>query len=482
MDNPMKVIPSAAATLMTLALPTASASARQSIPELVLEPVRYELDVAIDYERATLQGTAQITVRNRAAVPQTELPLLLYRLLTVTTARDTQGGALSFIQGVRSVDGFPRLQVNGISITLPDSLPPNDTTTVAIGYEGYLLGYVETGMRYIQDRIDTAFTIIRDDAYAFPTIGVPSLAGLRGRTRWRFHYIARVTVPATLVVANGGRLLDRTERDGLATYTYVDRVPAWRLDLAIARYGILDAGGARVYYLPGDSAGAAMVARAVEGAWRLYTEWFGPLREERSYSVIEIPEGWGSQADRTAILQTAAAFRDPRRWLEVYHEVSHLWNVTELDAASPRWNEGLAMFLQYLTAERLEGRPVLGEQIAATIALLEERFASHAEERDAPLIRYGSVGLTNLSYQTGMVLFAALYELVGSEQFNRIVGGFYQRYAGSGATTDDFVRFAKTTATVDLTAFFNDWVYTSRWTDHLRRGVSIDKLIAPYRP
>ena len=71
--------------------------------------------------------------------------------------------------------------------------------------------------------------------------------------------------------------------------------------------------------------------------------------------MIEVPDGWGSQADVTCILQTAAAFRDPARLVEVYHEVSHLWNVPATDLPSPRWDEGLATFLQFRMADERDG-------------------------------------------------------------------------------------------------------------------------------
>lgn len=87
----------------------------------------------------------------------------------------------------------------------------------------------------------------------------------------------------------------------------------------------------------------------------LYTQWFGPLQQYQGYAVIEIPDGWGSQADVTSIIQAAAAFKETERTQEVYHEISHLWNVEEKEALPPRWNKGLAMFLHYLTVENVEG-------------------------------------------------------------------------------------------------------------------------------
>jgi hypothetical protein len=61
-----------------------------------------------------------------------------------------------------------------------------------------------------------------------------------------------------------------------------------------------------------------------------------------------------SQADVAAILLAAAAFRDSTDH-ELYHEVAHLWNPPATDLPSPRWNEGLSSFLEYLAEEQFTG-------------------------------------------------------------------------------------------------------------------------------
>ena len=72
--------------------------------------------------------------------------------------------------------------------------------------------------------------------------------------------------------------------------------------------------------------------------------------------MIEIPEGFGSQASATAgIILDASAFGDQAQLPQLYHELSHFWNPRDLDVPSPRWNEGLAMYLQYRLARELDG-------------------------------------------------------------------------------------------------------------------------------
>ena len=470
-----------------------------------LVPLHYDLDVAIDFETERLKATARLTVRNVSDRPATAVPLLLYRLLSAQSAEGGAGEPLAVRQEVRGLADWPQLQVTALDVTLREPLAPGGETTVALRYAGHLLGYVETGMRYVQDRIDPEFAIIRPDAFAYPVVSTPCFAAYRGAGTPEFSYRARITVPVSHAVANGGRLVAREVSDGSATFVYESVVPSWRMDFAVARYGVLESdarygvlesdphrgaaagnggSGDRVFYLPGDSAGAARVLRAMQRSRELFTRWFGPLETDPpigGLTVIEIPDGWGSQKDRRTIIQAAAAFRDSTRLDEVYHEVSHFWNVPPTDLPSPRWNEGLASYVEERAVETLEERSVLDERVTLTIEQLREQLDTRPELGRVPLIDYGREDMTGYSYRVGMLLFGVLEELVGPEAFGEAIGGFYREYYETGGSTDDFVVYADRVTAADLSDFFEDWVYSTGWADRVRTRGSLEELAAPYR-
>jgi hypothetical protein len=162
-----------------------------------------------------------------------------------------------------------------------------------------------------------------------------------------------------------------------------------------------------------------------------------------------------------SILQTAPAFRDPARLVEVYHEISHLWNVPLKDRASPRWYEGLAQSLQFLAADELDGTSRLPGALEAARAWLREHLRALSDHRDVPMIRYGTARLTGLSCQVGMLMFDELYGCAGGDAFNEIIGGFHREYAQSGATTEQFVRFAEKVAGRETRILFDRWMITT---------------------
>ncbi len=470
--------------LLVVAVLLAGASAAEAAPPAersLLRPTRYELDLGVDFKEERISGSAVITLENAGASPAGEASFLLYRLMTVTAVRGAEGKAIPFRQSVVAFEDQPKRQTNHVLVRLAPPLQPGKSATVRIEYGGYLAGYVETGSLYIQDRVDEAFTIIREDADAYPTVRVPSFASNRAAGLPEFDYLARISVPESHVVANGGALVERTAGGGRATYVYRSVKPAWRMDFAIARFGTLEAPGLRVFHLPEDRAGAERVLEAAGASMALYKKWFGPLHDAPAFTIIEIPDGWGSQADVTSILQAAAAFRDPARVHEVYHEISHLWNVASLDRPDCRWNEGLASFLERLTEERLDGTPSLDGRAERMSRLLLERAGDEPRLKSVPMIDYGKEGMTNFSYSAGMLMFYTLHRLVGQESFNAIVGGFYQKYRATGAGTAQFVSHASAAAGRDLAAFFDDWLYSARWYGILASGSKVQDLAERYR-
>ncbi|MBI5086495.1 MAG: hypothetical protein HZB13_18105 [Acidobacteria bacterium] len=448
--------------------------------QAILVPARYELQVRVDFAEETLQGRARLLLVNSGTEPVTRASFLLYRLLTVRGVTGVKD-ALEFSQKVVAITDFPKQQVNQVIVSLSEPLPPGERTAVTIEYDGFLLGYAETGMRYIQDRVDPHFTMLRDDALAYPRPGLPSLAAGRQSVNWRYEYDARITVPKDMRVVNGGTLLETVVDGERATYHYKSLRPSWRMDFAIGRYQTISVGAVSVHHLPEDQAGAKGVADAVQRAINLFTSWFGPLRDPTPIAFIEIPDGWGSQTDATAILQTAAAFRDPRRYGEAYHEVSHLWNVRDSEQPSPRLNEGLATFLETLATQEFTGGRVREEKVAAILERLRGNLAKRPALRNTPLIAYGRAGMTDLSYTVGGVFFDLLHRLIGAEAFQMAVRDFYGRYAARGASTAEFLETIRQSSPVETRALVSDWILTAAWTERIHQFKDVDALLGYYR-
>jgi hypothetical protein len=469
--RPLRVLPVAVA----LAASYGPADA-QTDGGSALAMTRLELTLDLDYDEGSLAGTASYELSNLSAVAVTEIPFNVGRLLTVRTARGPSG-SLTLTQDVAVFEDSPKRQVNHVVVTLSRPLAPGGTTRVELGYGGYLVGYTETGSIYIKDRVAPDFSILREDAFAWPSVGTLSRRANRVAPRPDFTFAARITVPEGQTVASGGRLVERTTREGRTTFTYESVAPVPFVNLPIAPYALLSDAGVRVYYFPEDSVGARQVLRSATRGLDLLGRWFGPLGTTPDLAVMEIPEVWGSQASLTGgIIQTADAFRDPGRMTALYHELSHLWNAPDTDQPSARWNEGLATFLAERMAAELDGRDKLAENVART----GSRLLSSAEDNpglaEVPFLRYGEAGATDLSYRVGFLMFYALFETLGADRFDAALGGYYQSHRERGGTFPELLERIQSESPRDLSAFFDTWVRTTRWLDELRAGKPVERI------
>jgi hypothetical protein len=436
-----------------------------------------DLGLGLDYEAGSLAGSAGYLLENWGSSPAPCVGLLLNRLLTATAVTDSAGHSLPFSQRVAVFDDDSTLQVTLLNVRLPRPTPPGARVRLRVEYRGHLVGYTETGALYIRDRIDRNFTILREDAYAFPVPGTLSWKLNRRIPRVDFAFRARIRVPNELTAVAGGSLVARETEGDRTTFEYRSLAPVPFLNIAIAPYRQLVRGPLSLSYFPQDSIGAERVSDGVARCLELFAQWFGPLAEPPRLTVIEIPEGWGSQASLSAgIIQEAGAFRDGGGMQAVYHELAHLWDPPDLDRPSSRLNEGLASYLQRRAAASLDGWSGTDSVMNARAASLAGRLQSEPGLQSIPLSRYGQEGLTDLSYTVGMLLFYALDRCLGSEEFNRLIGGFDRRHRQDGATLDALGRDLALGEKPGVALLLQEWLFSTEWYQRLRRGEMMEQI------
>ena len=435
----------------------------------------YDWDIKIDYQKKKLFAVNELTILNDTDCEITSFPFILYRLLEVNSV-SIDGISVPFHQEIKSFRDFDIFQVNTIAVKPANPVLSGDSIKIRIDYEGTLLGYAETGLSYIKDRIDPAFTIIRPDCLPYPVLGKPQFSTLKSIHTQSFHYQLKAGVPDSLFVVNGGLLVEQNTVDNYTTFTYKSLKQTSQIVAAIADYQKLTTGKVATYYFRKDSVQAKKVHGVLLRTAELYTEWWGPLRSQNRFSLIEIPENYGSQATESYIIQTASAFNSQNQLRQLYHEVSHLWNVKATDKYPSRWNEGLATFIEFLAIEKLEGRNVLYDEVEHFFMIVK----SDAKYGEVAFIDFGKDSVTDRSYPVGFIFFYLLYEILGEEVFNETIKSFYQEYYLSGATTDDFVRHTQSITDKNLDQLFTDWIYTTNYHDNMKTVTSVAELVKRY--
>lgn len=444
--------------------------------QLQLVATDYKMNYQLNLADENLSASATLTITNCSDRPADHIPLTLYRLLHITEVTDAKQQPLPFSQQVLSDEAFPQRQVNYTEVLLPQPLAPAQSYTINLRFEGMILGYVEIGWSYTKDSINSDFSIIRPDVYAYPLVLYPNDDVNRQAKWWlhSFNYDVSVEVPEGYVVANAGRLVAKNTTAKRISYRYQNTQPAWRMDFTIAKYQLYQQQGLTLFSLE-DQALSTLFLNRSSAALSLYSQWFGPLQKPTEYSVLELPEGYGSQADSTGILIVKDGFTDRS---QMYHELSHLWNVKFQDSHPPRWNEGLATFLQYLVADKLDEPGILARETNDTFKWLQQKLTQQNINTLPPLLDNNNGGLN--IYAIGMPLYHLLYDIEGEDSFNRILAGFYQQYYATGATTEQFVEYAKSHSDKDLTSLFDDWAYSNRYATLISQTNSYSDMLAHY--
>ncbi len=457
-------------------------SAYSSGTEQLPATLEYDLDLKIDYNTKKLYGTCEITISNITEEPIKNVPVLLYRLLSVKNVKDENNIPISFVQEVVSIKNWEQIQVNFIEITLNKTLSPGEQSKIKLDYEGYLFGYSAEGWRYVKDHIARDFTIIRTDGFGYPVICNPDDRDLSYMVQQKFDYQINITVPAGMIVVTGGKLINKTLKGDEITYTFSSKKPSYRIDIAVSDYKTLEEGQNKVFYFASDSLNARKVMNALQTSFELYTGWFGPLDDYQGFSIIEVPEGYSSLQDVAAIILSAENFRGSDDMRVIYHEMAHSWNVTSLDPQPSRFeSEGYAMFLQTLLLEKLDNRKdMVSIEAQNYLDRIRNTFSENEEYQTIPIKDYGVKGMTDYSYTLGMVVFAIFYDIIGQECFNEIIGSFYLTHHNEGATLEDFIDHCKKISPVDLEVFFNDWIFTTLGIKLVVEGKTYEELIEYY--
>jgi hypothetical protein len=438
---------------------------------------------AYKFYGGTIEVDCTVTVENRSSAPIDAVPFLLYRLLSVEQVRDASGQALSFTQDVVPRQDIPRQQINAVQVSLAHPLPAQASTQIRLTYSGPVCGYPEV-WPYVQDHVSTGYTLLRRDVLWFPVVARPT-----GDT-WRdaFNFDLSITVPQgdLVAVANGQTCETSIETEGTRyrwRTTEPDSSP--RLTVACAPFQRAQiAPHVALYYPAEDEIGAQVVAKAMNRARKCCTDWFGPL-PSRSLNVVEIPNGYGSEASAYLILQTADAFKatsldDARAYRRALsragHEMIHLWGVHSTEAHVSRFlDEGITQYVEALLLKKEIGVDAYWERMQD----YRRSFLSAGEPAaSVPLAEAGRHEKVRevLSRGKGPWLMCVLDHLIGDRLFE-VLRTFFDRHRDCGANLKDFETTVIQVVDKDLSLFFQEWLWSAASSQYLASALSGSELI-----
>ena len=283
-----------------------------------------------------------------------------------------------------------------------------------------------------------------------------------------------VTAPATYQVVSNGLLIEESDLSNGKRCTHWKQsvpIPSWLYVLGVARFAVqhVDEFEGKaiqtwVYYQDRD-AGFYDFAEPTKKVLEFYSSYIGPYAYEKLANIQSNSVGGGMEA-ASAIFYGDNSVTGNRsiRWRNiVIHEIAHQWfgnSVTEYDWDDVWLSEGFATYFTLLFIEHEYGRDAFIEGLKASKKRVDDFYLKNPDYR---IIHDNLDDMSKVTssqtYQKGSWTLHMLRGVVGTDNFWKGIQSYYKKYWDGNATTADFRREMEEVSGIDLSVFFQQWLY-----------------------
>jgi leukotriene-A4 hydrolase len=396
------------------------------------------LDLAIDFNRKRIGGTARLDIQHK---PDARQIVLDDKGLDIHSIVDGAGRTLEWKVGAVDKD---------LGAPLSIALRP-DTTKIVIKYDsapdaGALLWL--TPEQTVGKKAHFMFSqgeAIENRTW-IPTQDSPGI-----RQSWE----ARVSVDKPLTVVMSAPHPDAPVDSG------GKRIFSFRMDHSVAPYMIAIAAGDLAFKPLGPRTGVWAEPATIDAAASELSDTekmvaaaeklYGPYRWGR-YDVLVLPPSYplGGMENPTLTFATPTFIAGDKSLVSlIAHELSHSWsgNLATNATWNDFWlNEGMTTYAERRVIEELYGKKVANEQIALGIDALHKAVAENggATGPDTRLHldltgRYPDDVLSDIAYEKGAAFLRTIEANVGRARFDAWLKGWFDRHAFQPVTTAIFL-------------------------------------------
>ena len=413
--------------------------------------LHYKIDITIDPLAETVSGHVEVSFEVLATTVDS---VVLYLKDNMVVA-DVQmgGGPLS----------FAHVQ-DRVRIDLGSSYGGGDTLTVRVDYSG---APAPQGLRFSSKVI---YNLSEPDMARnwFPCYDEP----------WdKATSEMIVTVPSTLFCASNGTLVSTIDNaDGTKTYHWNTRYPhtTYTISVAISDYAFFshwyhhaeNDSMEMPYYVYPEKLSQAQISFANAPAMMTYfSAVLGqyPFIEEVYGTALSSIGGGMENFTCTTYGQALVTGDHTYDWV-VAHEMAHSWfgnSVTLADWRDIWLNEGFATYGDAMWHENIGGESSLAARMA--------QFRTQYFQEDV-VNRFSLYDPDNMwgatVYQKGAWVLHMLRYVMGDSSFFDALRTYCQDFEYDNATTEEFKSVCETASALDLTNFFDEWVYQAGYPEY----------------
>lgn len=294
----------------------------------------------------------------------------------------------------------------------------------------------------------------------------------------RALYDTYITVSNGKMAVCGGTLINITDNgNNTSTYhwTLHNSIPTYLASVAVSNYvavndtfhGLAGNIPTHIYVSPADTTKARNSFINLNSILDAYEQCFGPYLWER-VGYVSVPFNSGAMEHATNIAYPASSITGNLTYEDLYaHELSHHWfgDLITCKTAEDMWiNEGWASFCEYIFKEKIYGiaaaknyiRPVHNKVV---------RY-QHIEDNSYMAIQGipHEYTYSRTVYDKGANVVHSLRNYLGDSLFFSSVKAMNSAFAFQDITSIQMRDFLSANTGVDLTDFFDFWVFSPGFT------------------
>ncbi|HOZ29769.1 MAG TPA: M1 family aminopeptidase [Bacteroidales bacterium] len=291
----------------------------------------------------------------------------------------------------------------------------------------------------------------------------------------RAIYNTIITTKPEHTAVCAGELIEVTQDPESLKKTYFWRIeetlPTYLVSVSVGSYvllshiyhGIERDIPVEFYIYPGDSAHTAQSFVNIDSVLSIYENKFGAYKWNR-VGFVSVPFSSGAMEHATNIAMGRAFIDGTLSYEDLfYHELAHMWfgDAITCSSAEDMWiNEGWATYCETVFIEYLRGKSnalTYRRKYHETVL----RYY-HIEDGGFHALFPMDQSLTYSStvYEKGASVAHALRGYLGDELFFDAISEFVNQNAYNSVSSYDMRDFHTNYTGIDMTDFFNDWVFT----------------------
>jgi aminopeptidase N len=197
-------------------------------------------------------------------------------------------------------------------------------------------------------------------------------------------------------------------------------------------------------------------------AFRFYSDTIGPFIYDK-LSNVQSKTRFGGMENAGNIFYFENSVNGNADYEDlIAHEVAHHWfgnAATEKDWHHIWLSEGFASYMADLYWEHKYGKEHMQDRLKSE----REKVLQYSKEEPSPVVDLRITNWLQLlnpnSYEKGAWVLHMLREKTGDKIFFEILQSYYAEFKFSNALSSDFQHIAEEISGLDLTQFFNQWLY-----------------------